>query len=222
MFHGIVPQSLLAAALLVLGVSGSLAQESSVTVGTPTQVESKTRLHDALERLFATTHGATFKLTSYQKLAEDDEFTAGRVTWLSQHSLRIDVDEGRGKGATAVLKDDRVIAWRRGWLSWFKFKFKLRNKRVMSMRGRDLSDTGFFDDLRFVLDHWDAARVREESAGFIIEYQNDQQLPTRMWLAVNPLHVYRHEVEDAGITVERYTYKEVRFNPPIDPKLLDP
>lgn len=215
-------QSLLAVTVLVMGVSGSLARESSVNTGTSKQLESKTRLHHAINKLFDTTHGATFKLTSYQKLAEDDEFTAGRVTWLSQQSLRIDVDEGRGKGATAVLKDDRVIAWRRGWLSLFKFRFKLRNKRVMSMRGRDLSNTGFFDDLRFVLDHWDAARVREASAGYIIEYQNDQQLATRMWLAVNPLHVYRHEVEDAGITVERYTYEEIRLNPPIDRKLLDP
>ena len=222
MTSGTAAKFLLTVAILAFFVTGPLAQDDLTPSETPRRADPKVPLHTALQDLLANTRAATFDLTSYQKMGEDEEFTVGRVTWAGHDRLRIDVDEGRGKGATAVLKEDRVIAWRRGWLSFIKFKFKLRNKRVMSMRGRDLSNTGYFDDLRFVLDHWDMVQVSFDETGYIIEYNNEQQLPTRLWLAFEPLHVYRHEVRDSGIEVERYTYENVLLNPSIDPGLLDP
>ena len=209
-------------ALLLVFSSTALALGDLSAIETLQTVASKAQLYTALEQMMSSTQTATFKLTSYQKMGEHEEFTAGRVTWAGQDSLRIDVDQGRGKGSTAVLRNGGVIAWQRGWLRFVKLNFKLRNKRVVSVRGRDLSDTGFFDDLRFVLDHWDCARVSPDEAGFVIEYQNDQRLPTRLWLSGEPLQVSRHEVHDAGVMVGRYTYQELLLNPKIDLGLLDP
>jgi hypothetical protein len=137
--------------------------------------------------------------------------------------MRLDVFGGRGAGATAILHQGRVYGFKRGLLSFIKRSYEPDHPRVRSLRGNSMTRNGFMDDLNEVVDQWDQVTVETRSPEtVIIRYRDGEGLQSTVHLRRNPIRVLIHERSDRDGLAERYTYSEVRYNPPIEPASLKP
>lgn len=179
-------------------------------------------LHE-MRALVDTVQVATWVQTSWERRDDKEERTAARCIWAGQDNMRLDVFEGRGTGATAILYGGRVHGFKRGLLSFIKRSFDPRHTRVLSLRGNSMTANGFMDDLAEVLTQPD--RVTFDNHGpntVILRYTDSQGLHSTLHVRRDPIRVLIHERSDRDGLVERYTYSDVLYNPEIDPELLKP
>lgn len=180
-------------------------------------------LYQEIRALVDTVETASWTQTSWEQLGERQEYTAARCLWAGQHSMRLDVFEGRGSGATAILFEGRVYGFKRGLLSFIKRSFEPAEPRVVSLRGNPITTNGFMDDLDYVLKVWETVSVVTGAEGApTLRYVDEGGLSSTLELARDPVRVTRHRRLSGTELIELYTYSDVRYNPPLDGRLLSP
>ncbi len=178
---------------------------------------------DEIHALLDTLETATWVQTSWERLGDREERTAARCTWAGQDNMRLDVFDGRGAGATAILSNGRVYGFKRGLLSIFKRSYEPAHPRVRSLRGNTMQANGFLDDLEEVVTSGESIRVEKQGPETVVlRYRDSDGLKSTLHIRRDPIRVYIHERSDDDGIVERYTYSEVRYNPKIDLELLKP
>lgn len=176
-----------------------------------------------IRALVDTVETASWVQTSWERSGRQEEHTSARCLWAGQDNMRLDVFDGKGKGATAILIDGRVYGYKRGLLSFIKRSFELSHPRVRSLRGNQMSQNGFLDDLGFVLDVWDTVILEQLTPErTAISYVDADSLNSTLHVLRNPLRVILHERAEEQQVVERYHYSEIDYNLTIDPELLLP
>ncbi len=163
---------------------------------------------------------ASWTQTSWQRLGSREEFTAARCRWAGQDRIRLDVYDGRGKGAVAVLDGEEVTGYRRGLLSFARLRYPVRHPRVLSLRGHDMRTNGFLDEYRWLLDRWSRLHLSRDGARTVLRWIDDAGLDQRLVVSGSPPVVTRHEVRERGELVEVYTYAEVDYAADFDPAEL--
>lgn len=186
------------------------------------QVVPSDALRQQIEAVVTDVKTATWMQTSWQQLGDREEYTEARCMWNGPDHIRLDVKKGRGKGATAILKEDTVHGFKRGLLSFAKLKFDVGDPDVLSLRGHDMRSSGFLDDLARLLAHWDTVTLTATQEGPVLAYTDKQGLNHQLWLHPEPLYPYQHEVYDGDRLVERYTYTSVVYHSPLDEKYMSP
>jgi hypothetical protein len=176
-----------------------------------------------IDALVDTVETASWVQTSWERSGRREEYTSARCLWAGQDNMRLDVFDGKGEGATAILFDGRVYGFKRGVLSFIKRSFEPSHPRVRSLRGNRMSQNGFLDDLRFVLEVWDTVTLEQLTPErTAIMYVDADTLSSTLHLIRHPLRVILHERADERQVVERYHYSEIDYNLTIDPELLLP
>jgi len=165
---------------------------------------------------------ATWTQTSWERLGDEEHYTAAHCLWASPDDLRLDVFDGRGTGSSAILYQGRVYGFRSGLLRFFKRSYDVRHQRVLSLRGHDMRDIGFLVQFERILDRWNAVSMSKVDRGPVLTFTDDAGLRNELWLNAEPLYAYRHDVYEDDVLVERYTYASVVYNPEVDRKRLVP
>ncbi len=203
-----------AAVFFIASCPSALAQ----TINSDQRRDLRTRI----EALVDTVTTATWIQTSREVLGRDEEFVEARCEWAGQEQMRLDVTDGRGSGAAAILFSGRVYGFRRGLLSFIKRSFEPDDPAVLSLRGNSMTENGFIDDLRDAVEMWNEATIDSMSTGYLVTFEDGAGRLNRLEVAGSPLHVRRHERLERGHVVERYTYREVIYNTDVDMSRLRP
>ena len=190
-----------------------MAADSVRTTGGPSQIREDSLL-SRIQELVLDTRTASWTQTTWETDGEDEEWTAARCLWVGQDNQRLDVYEGRGAGATAILYDGRVHGFKRGFLSFIKKTFDPEHARVVSLRGNSMTANGFLDDLEWMSDHWELVSVSRDSTRTIVSYE-EAGVKRRYVLLEDPIRVAQQETYEADRLVERYTYSDVSYNIPV-------
>ncbi len=176
-----------------------------------------------IRALVDTVRTASWVQTSWERSGQQEVHTSGRCLWAGQDNMRLDVFDGKGEGATAILFGGRVYGFKRGLLSFIKRSFEPSHPRVRSLRGNQMSRNGFLDDLRFVLEVWDTVILEQlTSERTAVSYVDADHLNSTLHVIRHPLRVVLHERAEEQQVVERYHYSEIDYNVTIDPELLLP
>ncbi len=185
--------------------------------------DHRAEIRSAISVLLATTKTAAWHQESWEMLGEEEQWTSAQCWWSAPDTIRLDVHDGRGKGATAILLGNRVYGFRRGLLSFITRDFELRHPKVLSLRRNDMSENGFLDDLEYAILIWDRVFISSGSQGeIILRFRDGKGLTSRLYVRRDPLRVAVHERIDGDTIVERYRYRDVVYNIAIDEKLFRP
>jgi hypothetical protein len=174
-----------------------------------------------IKHLVESTRTATWTQTTWETDGEKEESTAAHCMWAGQDRQRLDVFDGRGKGATAILFEGRVHGFKRGLLSFIKKSFDPDHERVVSLRGNSMLANGFIDDLQWLSDHWGTVFVARDSVGTVLTVE-EAAVTRRFHLGEDPLRVILEEAFEGDRLVERYTYEDVSYNPDLDWNRMKP
>lgn len=207
--------------IIVIAATGVVSAVTAQTVE-ETADPRRTSLHNAIADVAEGVKRATWTQTSFQRLGEREEYTAATCFWAGPDSVRLDVYAGRGKGAVAVLRGKQVTGFRRGLLRFAKRTYDVRHPRVLSLRGRDMRDNGYFDELQFVFRNWPRVEVTFSRDAVLLVYADEQGLTNRLYLRGTPPVVFRHEIFADDLLVEVYTYGDVVYDATFDSSLLEP
>jgi outer membrane lipoprotein-sorting protein len=184
--------------------------------------DAKEDVRVRLERVLKDTKTMTWDQKIWLGKGNEEERTTAKCYWKAPDVFRLNVSEGRGKGATVIFKDGKITAFQRGLLSFAKLSYKPRDKTVLSLRGGDITQNGFLDDLGYVLRQWEKVLLTSSDAEWIVEYTDHQGLPATMKIRQAELYPYRIEVMESGKLVEIHNYSNVSYNAPIDPSVFNP
>jgi outer membrane lipoprotein-sorting protein len=203
--------------LLTLFVFFALLSVSSQAAADPKQ-DARARL----EKMLQETKTLTWDQKIWLSKGDDEERNSAQCFYQAPDQFRLNVSEGRGAGATVVYKNGMLKAFKRGLLSFAKLTYKPRDKAVLSLRGGDITQTGFLDDLANVLRQWDTVEFKATPAEWTLNYKDTQGLPAQMKFRTGELYPYRIEVSEAGKIVETHNFSNVIYNPVIDPAVFNP
>ncbi len=183
---------------------------------------SKEEARARIERMLKETKTMTWDQKVWLGKGSDEERTAAKCFYQAPDMFRLNVSEGRGEGATVVFKDGKITAFKRGLLSFAKLTYKPRDKTVLSLRGGDITQTGFLDDLAYVIRQWDTVDYKATPAEWIVSYKDPQGLPAIMKIRSAELYPYRLEITENGKLVEIHNYSNVAFNAPLEQNIFNP
>lgn len=174
-----------------------------------------------IETLLANLKTATWDHDVWLTDGNKEHRTVANVWWTAGTPIRVDIIDGDEKNSTAVLTGDTVRGFRRGMLSFARLSFDVNHRRVLSIRGQNMKSTGFIHHLHRIIQQEDTRTLSIDGADAIINYRNEHDLPTRMWVRLPDLHPYRIEVREEGEVVERHQYRNIKYHVDIDPDLFD-
>lgn len=181
-------------------------------------------LHRRITAIVEASEPLVFRQISWERKGDEAEANYTHGYWEGRDRVRMEVKEGRTTGA-AILRGETVHGFKEGFLSFVKLRYELREDKVTSIRGYDLSHTGFMDDFQILLDNWDTAEVTRGNAHTIVSYSGYDGLPSRMWLPTDegPLYPFLQKVwSSEGHLVELYVYWDVVYGAEIDPDKFEP
>ncbi len=207
-------KSIIVLALLagVLGASNhALADGTTDTTNGLAQQRAEAKL--ALQNVLDNTKTMSWSHTTNEWKGKKHEYTQGNAFWKGIDLQRIDVTDGRGKGRTVVLLGKKLDT---GWIN-----FDFDSKMVLSLRGNTVRQNGYLDDLALALKNWESCSFAFEDSMWVIGYKTATGLDAKMWVYPGSLKVLKTESYENGKTVERYEYKDIKYNPPLDDDLWD-
>lgn len=212
-----------AALLLVPGLS--LAADAAVkgapaTAAATTVSDFAESFRQRLAAHVAKIKTAVFDQRTWEKNGEKEEITVGKVWWAGTNKIRIDVYEGRGSNATAVLEGETIRGFKRA-LSFVKLKYHVRDDTTLSIRGHDMRETGPIDDLHYILENWARVTVRKDAGDAVLSYKDAFGTDAEMRIRLSDLLPYLHTVRQNGELVEKYEYSNMVWNPVLPEDLLD-
>lgn len=175
-----------------------------------------------IEALLRDTKTATWFQDVWSTNGKDEETTAAECFWQGQDKMRLNVKKGRGAGATALLKDNKIIGFKPGLFSFVKLTYDVRDKEVLGLRGGDMRSNGFMDDLAAVVAQWETVGLTAKGANTVIAYKNGEGLATELTLDTATLRVSLIEAREQGKVVERFQFRDVVYNPVIEAKVFNP
>lgn len=175
-----------------------------------------------IETLLRDTKTATWYQDVWSTNGKEVETTAADCFWQGQGLQRLNVKKGRGAGATAMLKDGKIIGFKPGMFSFVKLTYDPRDKDVLGLRGGDMTSNGFIDDLGMIVTQWDSVTAIPQGATIVFSYKNQEGLATKLTLDAVSLKVSLIEASENGKVVERFKFTNVVYNPAIDPELFKP
>ena len=173
--------------------------------------EFSTAFKARLEAHLAPVRTAIFEQRTWEKQGKKEEITVGTVWWAGTDRIRIDVREGRGGNATAILLGETIHGFKRA-LSFIKLKYDVREDTVLSIRGHDMRETGPIDDLRYALANWDRVHAMKHGDDAMLHYKDAFGLDAEIRLRLSDLLPHTHTVREKGVLVEKYEYSEMRWN----------
>lgn len=216
--------SLVAAACLFLPVASlaadAAAKADPATAAAATVTDFAESFRKRLAEHVAKVKTATFDQRTWEKNGKKEEITVGKVWWAGTNKIRIDVYEGRGGNATAVLEGETIRGFKRA-LSFVKLKYHVRDDTTLSIRGHDMRETGPVDDLRYVLENWARVTVREEAGDAVLSYKDAFGTDAELRVRLSDLLPHVHTVRQNGELVEKYEYSNMVWNPVLPDDLLD-
>ncbi len=158
----------------------------------------------------------------WEKKASEEQTIKARCYWAEPNRLRLDIEEGYGKGARLYVQGEDLTIRPPGILSALTLHRRVTDPRFRSLRGHDLRQAAIFDQLEFILSRWEQVTVTATADGAVLNYQNRDNHPVRAALTLEPLRRLYIEVSEGDQVVERNTYEQIELNAPIDPGTFVP
>ena len=176
-----------------------------------------------LQKIQAETKKARYTLKNWEKLGKEESWVRADCYWMGQTTIRMDILDGKGKGGIAILKSGKVTAFLDGFLSFAKLSYDPKDKTVSGIRGLSITESGFMDDIKLILQNWDDGKVNVSGEQAIIDYTGPDKLTTKMWLKSDGSMVTKTETYEKGSVVVRNEYSKVNLSAGFDPKkIFDP
>jgi outer membrane lipoprotein-sorting protein len=166
---------------------------------------------------------ASWVQSLWERKSGEEQTTRARCIWSGPDQLRLDIEDGFGKGAHLFIKGEELTIRPPGILGAIKIHRRVSDPRFRSLRGRDLRQTVFLEEVQFLLDHWEDVDLSvAENGAAMFRYRNVRDEPVQAFVRLNPLRLIQIEVTEGGEVVERVTYEQIELDPPVDPKVFVP
>ncbi len=192
--------------LLLLGIP------MAASASAPPSGDEPAGLHARLRNMLTQVKGASWHQSVWLTNGKESEELEADCLWAGPDRVRLDVREGRGAGFRIELESDKVTVYKPGVFSFARFKYHVGDDEVRSLRGGDLRDTGFLDDLRHAVENWDAVEIDAGFAGLVsLRFPGRDGLTTRLELDEQNLTVRALEFVDGDTVVEKHRYADVRY-----------
>ena len=185
--------------------------------GAPAEV-----LKARLAGLLSGMRSASWVQTAWERKGEKEQLVRVRCQWRSDGVLRLDVEEGKGAGASLLWQGDRVLIHPPGIFNAMTLHRRVDDDQLRSLRGKTLASVGFLPELSRVLAQWPQVALSFAGSEAVLDYQNAERLPAKLSLSLESLAPLSLEVYENGNLVEFTLFRDVRFGAPVDLEDFEP